>query len=182
MGRSGNPPLFRRSGSDLGLGLPPRARALPKAATKPGGKGRRAGKAEQVGNLPKVARAPGQVAAGNIFAGPVEQFEEPRIVRLERPHFLIELVARLLRLEHVGVPNLSRFRQDPSLVSLGNVIRDLRIAASLSQEQLALNAGLDRSYVGRVERGDNNIALLSLKRIAGALGTTAADLLRRAAL
>lgn len=80
------------------------------------------------------------------------------------------------------MPNLSRFRQDPSLVSLGNVIRDLRIAASLSQEQLALSAGLDRSYVGRVERGDNNVALLSLKRIAGALGTTAADLLRRAAL
>ena len=77
MGRSGNPPLFRRCGADLGPGLPPRARALPKAATKPGGKGRRAGKAEQVGNLPKVTGAPGQVAAGNIFAGPVEQFEEP---------------------------------------------------------------------------------------------------------
>jgi len=80
------------------------------------------------------------------------------------------------------VPNLSKNRQDPALASLGQAIRRVRLDKGISQERLALLAELDRSYVGRVERGDNNVALLTLIKIAGALGMHASDLLLEANL
>lgn len=80
------------------------------------------------------------------------------------------------------MPNASRRRQDPALVALGEAIRRLRLAKNISQEKLALLAEVDRSYVGRVERGDNNVAVLTLARIAQALNVTVAKLLREAEL
>lgn len=47
----------------------------------------------------------------------------------------------------------------------------------MSQEALAYAAGLDVGYVSRVERGKNNVTVLSLANIAGALHTTAGRLL-----
>lgn len=81
-----------------------------------------------------------------------------------------------------GVPNLSSHRQDPQLVALGMAIRRIRQASNISQEKLALTAELDRSYVGRVERGDNNVAVLTLSRVAAALGVTMSQLLVEAGL
>ena len=52
----------------------------------------------------------------------------------------------------------------------------------MSQETLALLADVDRSYVGRVERGTNNAATLTLKRLASALGMTLAELITEAGL
>lgn len=63
------------------------------------------------------------------------------------------------------------------LVRLGNNIRSLREQKGFSQEQLALNANLDRTYVGGVERGERNIATLNLCRIAYALGVAPMQLL-----
>ena len=83
---------------------------------------------------------------------------------------------------HQGVPNLSSHRQDPQLIALGKAIRKIRQASKISQEKLALTAELDRSYVGRVERGDNNVAVLTLSRIADALGVTISQLLIEAGL
>jgi transcriptional regulator with XRE-family HTH domain len=80
------------------------------------------------------------------------------------------------------VPNFSKNRQDPALTSLGEAIRRVRLDKGISQEKLALLAELDRSYVGRVERGDNNVALLTLMKIADAFGMHASDLLREANL
>lgn len=80
------------------------------------------------------------------------------------------------------VPNLSSHRRDPALVSLGTAIRTTREAKSISQEALALRAGVDRSYVGRVERGDNNVAVLTLVKIARALEITVAELMMISAL
>lgn len=80
------------------------------------------------------------------------------------------------------VPNLSKNRQDPALTSLGQAIRRVRLDKGISQERLALLAELDRSYVGRVERGDNNVALLTLIKLADALGMHASDLLSEANL
>jgi transcriptional regulator with XRE-family HTH domain len=52
---------------------------------------------------------------------------------------------------------------------LGAAIRRARLTKGLSQEQLALQADVDRGYLGRVERGDNNVAILTLLRICVAL-------------
>lgn len=81
-----------------------------------------------------------------------------------------------------GVPNLSSHRQDPQLVALGTTIRRIRQSNEVSQEKLALMAELDRSYMGRIERGDNNVAMLTLSRIAAALGITMSQLLAEAGL
>jgi transcriptional regulator with XRE-family HTH domain len=52
------------------------------------------------------------------------------------------------------------------LVYLGNAIRAARKRSGLTQEALALESGLDRSYVGGVERGTRNVSYLNLLRIA----------------
>ncbi|MCL9828057.1 helix-turn-helix domain-containing protein [Ralstonia solanacearum] len=80
------------------------------------------------------------------------------------------------------MPNLSSHRQNPTLVALGETIRRVRKGRELSQEQLALSAEIDVSYLGRVERGDNNVAVLRLERIAKALGMTMAELMVEAGL
>ena len=67
-----------------------------------------------------------------------------------------------------------------SLVCLGEAIRRIRIEHGVSQEALALKAELDRSYVGGIERGEHNLALVSLIKISATLGLTASQLLHRA--
>lgn len=61
--------------------------------------------------------------------------------------------------------------------ALGDSIRTRRLALHLSQEQLADAAGLHRTYVGAVERGERNISLDNIVAMAGALNSTASDLL-----
>jgi transcriptional regulator with XRE-family HTH domain len=67
-------------------------------------------------------------------------------------------------------------------VALGKAIREVRLSKGISQEKLALLSEVDRSYVGRVERGDNNVAVLTLARLAAALDLTVAKLMQRAGL
>lgn len=80
------------------------------------------------------------------------------------------------------MPNLSKNRQDPILVALGDAIRRIRVEKGISQEKLALLAEVDRSYVGRVERGDNNVAVLTLARLVEALGISMKDIMEAAGL
>lgn len=80
------------------------------------------------------------------------------------------------------MPNLSSNRQSPSLVALGGALKRLRQRRGVSQEKLALLAGVDRSYVGQVERGDNNVALLTLVKLAAALEVSLANLFQEAGL
>ena len=51
----------------------------------------------------------------------------------------------------------------------GERVRELRKSKNLSQESLALVCGLDRTYIGGVERGERNISLLNIHKIAIAL-------------
>jgi transcriptional regulator with XRE-family HTH domain len=80
------------------------------------------------------------------------------------------------------VPTYSPHRQHPSLIALGNAIRDARLAQGLSQEELALKAEVDRTYLGRVERGDSVVAVLVLISIAKALGLSLERLCKDAEL
>lgn len=57
-------------------------------------------------------------------------------------------------------------KKNKYLVELGEHIRDARKAKGLSQEQLALQAEIDRSYVGGIERGERNVSFLTLVKIA----------------
>ena len=69
--------------------------------------------------------------------------------------------------------------KDPYAVAFGLVIRDLRIKKNLSQEAFADLAGVDRSYMGRIERGEKNITLAKIYEVCGALGMTPAQVFQR---
>lgn len=58
---------------------------------------------------------------------------------------------------------------DGSLLRLGEAIRARRRALDLSQEALADAAGIDRSHMGKIERGERNVTFLNIARIATAM-------------
>ena len=61
-------------------------------------------------------------------------------------------------------------------MTLGEKIRVARLEQKLTQEQLAEAAGVDRNYIGQIERGERNVALVNIVTIAGALKVQPADL------
>ena len=63
---------------------------------------------------------------------------------------------------------------------LGRAVRRLRTAAGYSQESFADACGLHRTYMGAVERGETNISLDNIERIARALRLSPAQLLTEA--
>lgn len=60
---------------------------------------------------------------------------------------------------------------------LGKIIREKREARHLTQVELAEKAGVDRNYIGMVERGERNPSYLSLHKIAKGLGLTVNEML-----
>lgn len=63
------------------------------------------------------------------------------------------------------------------LKQIGERIKHFRSEANLSQEKLAFTCDLDRTYIGSVERGERNISVLNLQKIAKALKVEPANLL-----
>lgn len=60
---------------------------------------------------------------------------------------------------------------------LGKIIREKREARHLTQVELAEKAGVDRNYIGMVERGERNPSYLSLQKIAKGLGLTVNEMI-----
>ena len=67
-------------------------------------------------------------------------------------------------------------KKHPSLLELGTRIRELRKDRGFSQENFAAEVGLDRTYMGSVERGERNLAALNLIRIAKSLNVEVGEL------
>ncbi|GHG02522.1 helix-turn-helix domain-containing protein [Streptomyces filamentosus] len=61
--------------------------------------------------------------------------------------------------------------------ALGRKVRDARLYADLTQEQLAALAQIDRSTIQRIEGGQNDAKISHLLRVAAALGVPARDLI-----
>lgn len=59
--------------------------------------------------------------------------------------------------------------KDVIIKKFGQKLRKERLARGLSQEALAYKAGLHRTYIGMVERGEKNITLMNIKKICEAL-------------
>lgn len=69
---------------------------------------------------------------------------------------------------------------DPAIArAFGQAVAEKRREAKISQENLALRAGVDRSYMGKLERGEGSPNLVAVVRLAAALGCSAALLVQR---
>lgn len=71
---------------------------------------------------------------------------------------------------------------DGRLLKLGAAIRAARLERGLSQEALADAAGIDRSHMGKIERGERNVSVLNVARACDALNVTMASLMASAGL
>jgi transcriptional regulator with XRE-family HTH domain len=66
--------------------------------------------------------------------------------------------------------------KDQLLVAIGARIRALRMAKGFSHEGFAAAAGLDRAYYGGIERGERNVSIRNLVRIAATMGVEIGEL------
>lgn len=63
-------------------------------------------------------------------------------------------------------------------IRFGRAVRHGRNKLGVSQEAFADMCGLDRTYIGGIERGERNVALINIEKIAKTLKLTIAELLR----
>ena len=65
------------------------------------------------------------------------------------------------------------------LIAFGRTIRDIRKDKGLSQEAFADLAGIDRSYMGHIERGEKNITLTKIYQLSDALEMSVSEIFNR---
>lgn len=85
-------------------------------------------------------------------------------------------------IDDVAMERTSLEGRNLSLKALGEAIRTMRRERGISQEELAHITELDRSHVGRIERGERNVSVINLVRIAEGLEVPASDIMKRAGL
>lgn len=73
------------------------------------------------------------------------------------------------------IPNMSSLR-----VRLGKAIRRLRLQAGYSQESFAAVVGVHRTYMGSLERGERNVSLENIEKVAKALNISVSQLFAEA--
>jgi transcriptional regulator with XRE-family HTH domain len=71
---------------------------------------------------------------------------------------------------------LVRKKDETIKAVFGQRVRELRTAKGFSQETLALACDLDRTYIGGIERGERNVSIVNVQRIATALGVPVREL------
>ncbi len=64
--------------------------------------------------------------------------------------------------------------------AFGQRVRTLRTKRGISQEELADRCGVHRTYMGRIERGETNITLTNIHKVARGLGVSPASLVDEA--
>lgn len=62
-------------------------------------------------------------------------------------------------------------------IKLGNRIKEIRQKKKLSQEDLALESSLHRTYISDIERGSRNVSIKNIEKIAKALGVSLRELM-----
>jgi transcriptional regulator with XRE-family HTH domain len=67
------------------------------------------------------------------------------------------------------MPTVSPHANSKILIAFGAAVRQIRKESGISQEELALRCEIDRSYMGSIERGEQNSGLLHIAKIAQAL-------------
>jgi transcriptional regulator with XRE-family HTH domain len=70
--------------------------------------------------------------------------------------------------------------KNKACVAFGGAVRRLRSAEQLSQEDFAERVDVHRTFIGGIERGERNPTLLTIVKIASALGILPSELLREA--
>jgi transcriptional regulator with XRE-family HTH domain len=70
--------------------------------------------------------------------------------------------------------------KDKTLLAIGRNLRRIRTELDVSQEKLALDAEIDRTYVSQIERGIANPSVLVLKKLADCLKVELTDLVANA--
>lgn len=68
--------------------------------------------------------------------------------------------------------------KEPILIKFGQRVRILRKSKNLSQEQLAELTGFHRNYIGMIERGERNPALVNIEIFANTFGMSLSELLK----
>ena len=72
---------------------------------------------------------------------------------------------------------MNRPEEHDILEAFGRKVREFRQNVGLSQEELAAKAGVHRTYIGMIERGEKNATIISMHRISKALGTDLVSLI-----
>lgn len=72
---------------------------------------------------------------------------------------------------------VSEMKTDERIIAFGKRIRDVRRSKGISQEMLAEMAGIDRSYMGNIERGEKNVTLKKAYDICDALKVNIKELI-----
>jgi transcriptional regulator with XRE-family HTH domain len=73
---------------------------------------------------------------------------------------------------------VARGKRDPLQAAFGRAVRRAREVRKISQEKLAELSDINRTYMGDVERGERNLALKNMSKIASALGMRLSQLIR----
>lgn len=60
--------------------------------------------------------------------------------------------------------------------NLGDKVRRLRLKQGLSQEELGFRSGLHRTYISDIERGERNVSVVNVQKIAEVLGVSVSEL------